>query len=225
MKKSLLNTLLIIFSSLIISCGEDNSENSGGGPGSATVGAPSKPTPRRATGSKVVTLKATEISFYPVPINNTPQTLIEGDLLDESKKVPLNYFNTIKINGDSRARSTSRVDGKLVKWGYQDLIILYVFNREMSDTELQSFEDTASLTVRKAPGELQLDWEEYDTSNVEIFCENGEVDAYCLFLYKIHVPLDTQNSDSEKPVFSIRHKTIPNKVGDKSFNSFILDID
>ena len=224
MRKSLLNTLLIIFSSLIISCGEDNSENSGGGPGSATVGAPSKPTPRRATGSKVVTLKATEISFYPVPINNTPQTLIEGDLLDESKKVPLNYFNTIKINGRRMAGAASEIDGKLVKWGYQDLIILYVFNREMSDTELQSFEDTASLIVRQAPHEMRLDWEEYDTNNVEIFCENGEVDAYCLFLYKIHVPLNTQEGRDITPVFSIRHKTIPNKVGDKSFNSFILNI-
>ena len=160
-----------------------------------------------------------------MPINNTPQTLIEGDLLDESKKVPLNYFNTIKINGHAGSRNAERINGKLVKWGYQDLIILYVFNREMSDTELQSFEDTASLVVRKAPHEMRLDWEEYDTSNVDIFCENGEVDAYCLFLYKIHVPLDTGKGSSFDPVFSIRHKTIPNKVGDKSFNSFILDID
>ena len=157
-----------------------------------------------------------------MPINNTPQTLIEGDLLDDSKKVSLNYFNTIKINGHHRAGAASEIDGKLVKWGYQDLIILYVFNREMSDAELQSFEDTASLTVRKAPHEMRLDWEEYDTGNVDIFCENGEVDAYCLFLYKIHIPFDTGGAVSIDPVFSIRHKTIPNKVGDKSFNSFIF---
>ena len=58
MKKSLLNTLLIIFSGLIIGCGEGggDSENSTGAPDSTISGnPPSKP--RKPTKPKVVTLK------------------------------------------------------------------------------------------------------------------------------------------------------------------------